>query len=160
MNAVGNYATQAELKARFDGDAEVAYLTDTEETLTPDTAVLDDCIEAAEADINSRIGKRYATPVVVTGNTELTALLKRKTLDLAEVFLLMRGPSVSEQKEKQSERVMEWASKVAAGTFVLSGAATPPSTTSRDPLAYWSGSNRDLTDVETRIFSRETMSGL
>ena len=44
----------------------------TEDTGTPDTGVLDDCIESAEADINSRIGKRYATPVVITSNTERT----------------------------------------------------------------------------------------
>jgi phage gp36-like protein len=157
---MGNYATQAELKARFDGDAEVAYLTDTEETGIPDTGVLDDCIESAEADINSRIGKRYATPVVVTGNVELTALLKRKALDLAEYYLLVRSPSISDQKEKQAERAWEWAAKVADGTFVLSGAATPPSTASRAPLATWTGSDRDLTDVTTRIFSRETMAAL
>jgi phage gp36-like protein len=148
------------LKTRFDGDAEVAYLTDTEETGTPDTGVLDDCIESAEADINSRIGKRYATPVVITANTELTALLKRKTLDLAEYYLLARGPSISDQKEKQALRVYEWADAVASGKFILSGAVTPPSTASRAPLASWSGSDRDLTDVDTRIFSRATMSGL
>ena len=157
---MGNYASQAELKTRFDGDAEIAYLTDTEESGTPDTGVLDDCLESAEADINSRIGKRYKTPVTVSGNTELAALLKRKTLDLAEYYLLLRGPSVSDQKEKQAERIWAWADKVSDGTFVLSGAETPTSTTSRDPLAQWTGSDRDLTDVETRIFSRETMSGL
>ena len=157
---MGNYVSQAELKTRFDGDAEIAYLTDTEETGTPDTAVLDDCIESAEADINSRIGKRYATPVVIAANTELTALLKRKTLDLAEYYLLARGPSVSEQKEKQALRVYEWADAVSEGKFVLSGAVTPPSTASRDPLASWTGSDRDLSDVDTRIFSRETQSAL
>ena len=157
---MGNYVSQAELKSRFDGDAEVAFLTDTEETGVPDTGVLDDCIEAAEADINSRIGKRYKTPVVISGNTELTALLKRKTLDLAEYYLLARGPSVSDQKEKQALRVYEWANAVSKGEFILSGAVTPPSTTSRDPLASWTGSDRDLSDVPTRIFSRETMDAL
>lgn len=157
---MGNYASQAELKDRFADDTEVAYLTDTESTGTPDTTVLDDCIENAEGEINSRIGKRYATPVTVSGNTELTALLKRKTLDLAEYFLLMRGPQVSEEKAKRHDRVLEWADKIADGTFVLSGASTPASTASRDPLASWTGADRDLTDVDTRIFSRETMSGL
>ena len=157
---MGNYVSQAQLKSRFDGDAEVAFLTDTEETGTPDTGVLDDCIESAEADINSRIGKRYATPVTIAGNTELTALLTRKTLDLAEYYLLARGPSVSDQKEKQALRVYEWADAVAKGEFVLSGAVTPTSTASRDPLASWSGSDRDLDDVDTRIFSRETQSAL
>lgn len=159
---MGNYATVAELRLRFaDGD-EIDYLTDTEVSQDPDdeASVLDDCIENAEGEINSRIGKQYATPVTVSGNTELTALLKRKTLDLAEYFLLLRGPSVSEEKERRHDRVLEWADKVGDGTYVLSGASTPASTASRDPLAQWSGSDRDLTDVETRIFSRETMSSL
>lgn len=157
---MGNYLSQAELKARFADDTEVAYLTDTESTGTPSTTVLDDCIENAEGEINSRIGKRYLTPVVVSGNTELTALLKRKTGDLAEYFLLLRGPQVSVEKEKRADRVLEWAAFVADGTFVLSGAVTPTSTASRAPLASWTGSDRDLTDVDTRIFSRETMAGL
>jgi len=72
----------------------------------------------------------------------------------------MRGPSVSEQKEKQAERVIEWAKSVAKGETVLVGAVTPPSTASAGPLAAWSGSDRDLSDVPTRLTSRETMSAL
>lgn len=155
---MANYATTTELQARFNSAEEVALLTHT--VGTPDTTVLTDMLESAEGDINSRIGKRYATPVVVTSNTELTALMKRKTLDLAEFYLLREGDRVSDLKEKQGESVLVWANKIGDGTFILSGAVTPPSTASRDPLAAWTGSNRDLTDVDTRIFSRETMAGL
>ena len=155
---MANYATTTELKDRFNSEEEVALLTHT--VGTADTDVLTDMLESAEGDINSRIGKRYATPVTVSGNTELTALMKRKTLDLAEFYLLREGDRISELKERQGESVLKWADAIAKGEYVLSGASTPASTASRDPLASWTGSDRDLTDVTTRIFSRETMSGL
>lgn len=155
---MANYATTSELQARFNSAEEVALLTHT--VGTPDATVLTDMLESAEGDINSRIGKRYATPVVVTANTELTALMKRKTLDLAEFYLLREGDRVSALKERQGESVLLWADSIAEGRYVLSGAVTPPSTASRDPLASWTGSDRDLTDVDTRVFSRETMAGL
>lgn len=155
---MANYATTTELQARFNSAEEVALLTHT--VGTPDATVLTDFLESAEGAINTRVAKRYATPVVVSGNTELTALMKRMTLDLAEFYLLREGDRVSALKERQGEAVLEWADRIADGTYVLSGAVTPPSTASRDPLAEWYGSNRDLDDVETRIFSRDTMSGL
>lgn len=152
---MGNYASTDELQTRFADAIEVSYLTDTEDTGTPDSAVLDDVLEGAEGSINSRIGKRYLTPVVVSGNTELTALLKRHTLDLAEVFLLMRGPSLSDAKAFQRDRVLEWADKVGDGTYVLTGAVTPESTASRDPLSQWSGGNRTIPDSSGRLFTRD-----
>lgn len=157
---MGNYASQSDLKDRFDGDAEVAFLTDTEETGTPDTDVLDDCIESAEAEINTWIAQRFQTPVDVSLDTELARLLKRKTIDLAEVYLLRRGPQVSEEKEKQEDRVLSWAKSVGKGEAQLTGAVTVASATTRAPLASWTGSDRDLGDVPTRIFSRDTMSSL
>ena len=157
---MSHYASTANLKTRFADDLEIAFLTDTESTGTPDDDVLTDVVEAAEASINSRIGKRYLTPVVVSGNTELIALLKRMTLDLAEVFLMMRGPSVSEAKQLQMDRVLEWADKVGDGTYVLSGAVTPPSTASRDPLAQWSGSERTTPDSSPRVFTRTSAARL
>lgn len=157
---MGNYASTSDLTDRFDGDAEVSYLTDTEETGTPDTDVLTDCIESAEAEINTWIAQRVATPVDVSVDTELARLMKRKTIDLAEVYLLRRGPQVSDEKVRQEERVIEWAKAIGKGEARLTGAVTVESTGSRDPLASWTGSDRDLTDVPTRIFSRETMSSL
>lgn len=154
---MGNYATTAELQARFASAEEAAFATDTESTGTPSSTVLDDAIEFAEGEINSRIGKRYATPVVVSGNTELTALLKRKTLDIAEWHLLGRSDHVSEVKTSRYERAMDWADGVSEGKFILSGAATPPSTTSRNPLASWSTNDRDVEDDAARICTRETM---
>lgn len=163
---MGSYATVSELKTRFADDEEVAFLTDSEASGSPDSDVLDDCLESAESDINCRIGKLYKTGAGLvalltgTGGSESIAMLRRKTLDIAEYYLLLRNPSQAEQKKEQYLRALELFDKIGDGTFVLSGAITPPSTVGRDPLAYWSGSDRDLTDVDTRLISRETASGL
>lgn len=157
---MGNYATAAELISRFANEAEVSYLTDTEATGTADAGVLADCLEDAEAEINTWIAQRYKTPVDVSVDTELARLLKRKTLDIAETYLLMRGPSIAENKTAQLERTIEWAKAVGMGQAQLTGAVTATSTTTRTPLATWTGANRDLTNVETRLCSRETMGSL
>lgn len=155
---MGNYASNAELKARFEDSTEVAELTDS--SPTPDETVLTAIIAAAEGDLNSRLAKRYKTPVDVSVDTELAATLKYKTLDLAEIYLLRRGDHVSETKDKQDDKVLEWAEMIAKGEWVLPGAVTPISTTSRDPVSQWSGSNRTLSDSSPRVVSRETMSKL
>lgn len=157
---MANYATVAELEDRFPSTADAAFATDTESTGVPDPLVLADALEAAEGAINSRLAKRYATPVAVSGNTELTALLKRYTLDLAEWHLLCRSDHVSEVKKERADYVLAWADMVAKGDYVLSGAATPPSTGGRSPLASWSTNTRTLADDTARIVTRSTMGRL
>ena len=154
---MGNYATSAELKTRFADDTEVAFLTDS--APTPDEAVITDVLEAAEASIDTRIGKRYKTPVAST-DTGVIALMKRMTLDLSEVFLLQRGRTIGEDKEKQMDRVLEWADRIADGTYVLPGASTWDSTVSRNPVASYSDSTRTLDDGVGRVVTRETMARL
>lgn len=157
---MGNYASNAELKGRFADDEEVAYLTDDADTGTPTDSVLTDVVEAAEAEINSGVAKRYLTPVDVTLDTELAALLKRKTLDLAEYYLQRRDDNVSEVKSLQGERVLEWVEKIATGDRVLTGAVTVPSTASRGDMAAWSDSGRTLNSTSKRVWTRETMTRL
>jgi len=160
---MGNYASNAELQTRFEDVEEVAFLTDTEADTppsTPDQDVLTDVIEGAEGDINSRIGKRYATPVDETVDTELAATLKRRTLDIAEVYLLQRGGVVTEAHQRQLDRAIEWADKVSTGEFVLPGGVTPTSTASRNPVSEWTGSNRTLASTSPRLWTRDTTANL
>lgn len=153
---MGNYASTAELETRFEDTAEVEFLTDKTEGTGVDTAVLDDVIEAAEAEIDAALSKRFATPVTITDNVPLTALLKRKTLDLAEFYLHRRGEAASEVKIVQAQRVLDWLDKVVAGERNLVGAVTVASTTSADPRGTWTSSNRELPDTSARRFTRET----
>lgn len=160
---MGNYATNDELQTRFEDVEEVAQLTDTVSVpppSTPDEAVLTDVIENAEGELNSRFAMIYSTPVDVSVDTALAALLKRKTLDLAEVHLLWRGDHASEAKLLQYNSALEWADQIANGELALPGAVTPTPTASRGPLSAWSGSNRTLSSSSPRIFTRETQSRL
>jgi phage gp36-like protein len=159
---MGNYASTAELTARFQSSAEVAYLTGDEATGTAETSDLNDVIERAESEIDSAIAMRYKTPVAsASGATaETMTLLKRMTLDLAEFYLLRRGPGVSEFKSQQKQDVLDWCEKAAKGERVLTGATTWTSTGSRDPLAYWSDSTRTQPDDSGRLFTRDSASAL
>ena len=157
---MGNYASQAELQTRFEDTAEVEFLTDKAEAAGVDTDVLDDVLEAAEAEIDAALSKRFKTPVNITSNTPLTALLKRKTLDLAEYYLQRRGEDASEVKRLQAERVLEWLDKIVEGKRNLVGAVTVESVACHDPRASWSASNRELPDTSARVFTRETQGRL
>lgn len=152
---MGNYASQAELQTRFEDAAELEFLTDKTEGSGVDTDVLDDVIEAAEGEIDSGLAMKYATPVDVSVDTALAALLKRKTLDLAEVYLHRRGEAASDVKQDQLDQVLEWIEKMATGKRRLVGAVTVDSTTSGDPRGTWTDSGRS-TDSTDRYFTRET----
>lgn len=153
---MGNYASTAELQTRFENVAEVEFLTDKDPGTGVDEDVLVDVLEAAEAEINSGIGMRYLTPVDVSVDVELTALLKRKTLDIAEVYLHRRGEGASEIKLAQLEQALAWIEQMSLGKRVLIGALTAASTASRDPRATFTDSSRDIPDDSGRIFTRRT----
>lgn len=153
---MGNYLSEAELRTRFENDIELEFLTDKGEGTGVDTAVLDDVIEAAEGEIDSALSKRFLTPVVVTGNAPLTALLKRKTLELAEFYLQRRGEGASDVKDQQAQRVLDWLDKIAKGERNLVGAVTVPSTASNDPRTTWTDSAREIPDGSSRIFTRQS----
>lgn len=158
---MGNYLSTAELLTRFPNDADAAFFTDDEGAGAPTTAHLNDLIESAEGMINSRLAMRWETPVDVSVDTELSNTLKRMTLDLAEALMVSnRSERMSEAKQAQLDRVIEWADKLSEGKLALPGAVTPVGPTSRDPRASWSGSNRKLTSTSPRIFSRDSMGPL
>lgn len=167
---MGSYLTTTELKTRFENDAELEFLTDKAEGSTPDEAVLTDVVETAEGEINSGLAMRYATPVDVSIDTTLAALLKRMTLDLAEVYLHRRGEGASEIKTEQRDRVLEWVEQMATGKRRLVGAVTAASTASDNPRAGWTDTSRTLNDTGVagnqgrdrsgRIFTRKSSSRL
>ena len=158
---MGNYLSTAELLTRFPDDADAAFFTDDEGAGAPTADHLNDIIEAAEGMINSRIGKLWATPVDVALDTELSNTLKRHTLDLAEALMVGgRSERLSEVKQGQLDRVLEWADRIGDGTYVLPGGVTPAGPTSIDPRAAWSGSNRTLISTSPRIFTRDSTAQL
>ena len=151
--------SRADLEARFEDLAELAALTNSD-TGTPDTAVEDDCIESAEAEIDSRIGMRYATPVVVSINASVASILKRKASDIAEYHAYSRGSIVPDIQIARYDAAVEWATRVGEGVFTLPGASTVPSTTGRAPRLQHSSGNREVASDDPRQWSRDTVGGL
>lgn len=156
---MGNYATQADIQDEFNDSTELAYLTSGDASVL-DTDALDDAIDAAEADLNTRIAMRYATPVSVSSDTTLAALLKRQTIKITRYYLFGRTNILPDRVAVDYQNALDWADKIADGTYAMSGAITAASTTSRDPRLEWSDSSRTLDDDGGRYFSRDTMSGL
>ena len=158
---MGNYLTTTELLTRFPDDADASFFTDDEGAGTPVTTKLDDIIETAEGLINSRLAMRYATPVDTTIDTELANTLKRMTLDLAEGLMISgRSERISDAKQAQMDRVLDWSDRIANGELVLPGGITPAGPASRAPRASWDGSNRTLSSTSPRVFTRESMRAL
>lgn len=155
---MGDYLTQADLKGRFDNDEAVAFLTGTENTGVPDSDVLDEVIASAEAEVNMALAGRYETPVSST-DAATTAAVKLLALDVAEARLRGRKKPVSEDTQRQLDRIEETLVRLEEGKAALPGAAVPTSTTSTVEPS-WSGSNRVINDDSARIFTRETAAGL
>jgi len=154
---MSNYATTAELIARFEDDATVAHLTDTPGGAI-DTDVLTEVLEGAESFINSFVAKRYLVPVVVSGDTGLAQVFNKHTLDLAQYDLLARGDLVSEAKVALRDNAVQWCKDIAKGVITLPSANTPTSTASRDPVVDYGYGDAD-SDSE-RVFNRSKVDRL
>ena len=158
---MGNYLSTTELLTRFPDEGDASFFTDDEQAGVPLGTKLDDIIETAEGLINSRLAMRYATPVDVSIDTELGNTLERMTLDLAEGLMISgRSERISDAKQVQMDRVLDWADRIAKGELMLPGGVTPAGPTSRDPRASWDGSTRTLSSTSPRLFTRESMRAL
>ncbi|KKM76399.1 hypothetical protein LCGC14_1380550 [marine sediment metagenome] len=155
---MGNYATTTDLANRFENDAAVAHLTDTAETGTPDTDVLDEVISGAEGLINSYGARKYDIPFS-TSDTGFASFLKSLTLDIA-VFNLVgaRGDLASEAKTTAYEKALEWLEKLAEGKVIPPATATQTTTAARDPVAAFGTAGTG--DSSKRLFSRSTQANL
>ena len=155
---MGNYATTAELTARFLNSTEAAFLTDVEESTTPDAAVQAEVINDSEGLIDSYLSTRYAVPVDVSGDTVLAARLKGVTLDLAGHRLLVRQDLESDAKQRANDEAIDWLKGIAEGLVNLPSAATLPSTESENPqIAFGTAGTSDSSN---RLFTRATQGGL
>lgn len=155
---MGNYASQADLKARYEDDVAVAHLTLDEETGTPNTAVLDEVIDDAEGEINSYLAARYLVPVDVSSDTGLAARLKSLTLDLATYKLELRTGHVTDERGKAHDDGIAYLDKISKGAVFLPAAAAPASTASRAEVARFGTAG--TSDSSNRLFTRATQAKL
>lgn len=157
--ADGDYITEAQVKALFDSETELSYLTGDSATGTVDEADLDDAIEYAEGEINVRVGVRYKTPVSST-ETSVNEFLRRVAADLCFYRLMARKPPVSDTTTDRRTHAIETLDKIAEGDLVLPGAVTAASTVSRGDLLDYSDASRTASSNSGRSFTRETMGRL
>lgn len=159
---MGNYCSATDLLGRFGSSEEASFASDNEATdsTTYSSAVFNECIGAAEGKMDSYIGQQFLTPVDVSSNVSLAALLKSVALDLAEHYVLIRSPESADRKKEQHDLQIAWLEKIAAGELVLTGAETLASSEGKGVEAFWSGSNRTLDSDGPRQFARSTMEAL
>lgn len=152
------YATTANLKARFENDATVAFLTDDQDTGTPDDAVLQAVIDRAEGEINSYAARKFAVPMAVT-DAPFAAFMQAITLDMAVWYLVgHRGDIVSEAKQKGYDDAVLWLEKLGKGEVEPPMSSTPEATVTRDTqFAYGVGSDESSSN---RKFTRSSQGGL
>jgi len=108
------YATLQDLQDRI-GPSNYLKLTDDEGTGQPNETRAQEALQAAEAEVDSYLSRRFKVPVDVTGEDEAAALLKSVTLDLAEYRLHARRPPVPEDVRIKAEVARLWLEKVATG---------------------------------------------
>jgi len=157
---MGNYATTSDLIARFEDDEAVAHITDNEDTGTPDTDVLNEVINDAEATIDSYVSVRHIVPVVVANDSVLAARMKSVTLDIAVWKLCARGDFASEAKTRAYDDALEWLRGVASGKVMLPAAAVQAVTQTNLPAGSWGIPGEQVSGENQRLFSRQTQENL
>ncbi len=158
---MGNYASTAQLTARFESSADLAFLTDSEDTGVADTDVLTECINGAEGEIDGYIGMRYDVPVDVSGtDDQINGLMLSMTLDMAIWNLLKRFTTPPANVEKSYDDRVKFLIGVAAGTIMLPSGTPLTSTTVNAPGASWGIAGESVSGTSQRVFSRADMENL
>ncbi|MGQ9650623.1 MAG: gp436 family protein [Phycisphaerae bacterium] len=139
-----SYATNADIQERL-GTATYIELTDDTGSGQPDEDKVTEARLAAEAEIDSYLGRRFAVPIDAGGQPVLAAMLKRLTLDLAEYRLRMRRSPVAEDARLQCEAALLWLSRAASGEVALPTTIELSSNSGLGPAAETAGGKRLLT---------------
>lgn len=113
-----SYATNADVQTRV-GTIRYVQLTDDSASGVADESKVTQARVAAEAEVNSYVGRRYAVPVSTAGQGDVAAALLAVTVDLAEHRLYERRPPVPEDVRRRREAAIQWLEAVASGAVVL-----------------------------------------
>ena len=158
---MGNYATTADLIARFESTVALAHLTDSVDDGAADTDVLDEVINDAEGEIDSYMGGKYAIPVDVSLSTVLAARMKSMTLNIATWNLTaIRGDIVSDSKTRAHELLIEYLTKMSTGELSMPSATPIPTTTTELPGGSWGTGDAASDRTSQRKFTREKQKNL
>jgi phage gp36-like protein len=144
------YVTTTQLRDRL-GTALYARLTDRVNGTTASDTVAQQIIEEAEAEANSYLARRYATPVDLAAHPEIADALEGAALDLAEHRAWRTSPfasAIPARVELAYEAARQWLSAVAAGAVDLPGSSPLPPRTSENDGPRFTAQPRRFTSQE------------
>jgi phage gp36-like protein len=148
------YITISQLSERL-GTTIYARLTDRVNGTTADATVAQQIVDEAEAEANSYLARRYATPVDLVAHPELAGILAARVLDLAEWAAWKSTPFVSDPPARVQSlyaEALRWLAEVAQGGLSLPAAAPANSPTADDDGPRYV--------AEPRAFTADELDGL
>ena len=135
------YASATDLTNRL-GTRTAAELT-ADSGSTPDTTKLTEDANAASAEVDGYLARRYAVPIDLAAHPELAPLLKGITLDLGAYRTHCRRQPVPEEISKARQAAVEWCLRVSRGEILLPATTTPTPTTADSPMTSHGGAERN-----------------
>lgn len=145
------YVTNGDIEARL-GTADYVQLTDDAGTGSADEGKVDEARQGAEGEVNSYLARRFATPMSLSGEPELAAVLKSIVLDLAAYRLHGRRPPIPADVVRRRAEAVSWLSQVAAGNIELPLVNAPQGPAAQGIVGRAEGS--------ARLMSRESLENL
>lgn len=148
------YVTTGQLESRL-GAPLYARLTDRASGTTADETVAAQIVAEAQAEADSFLARRYATPVDLAAHPELAAILEARVLDLAEWLAWKSSPFVSDCPQRVyrlHEAARRWFEDVARGRTTL-----PASSPAAGPTACENGPRYR---GGRRVFAADELDGL
>lgn len=150
---MSTYATLAELKTRLGtsvSDPVGIYdqITDRVAMVVANDTVGQELVEAGTSEINSRLARRYLTPIDVSIDAALASTLKEFNLVISEFkgyALHPAKPRIPDRVSAAYRAIIEQLDAIAAGDSALPGAAPIPSATSSGPRVTAVGNDRQFT---------------
>lgn len=138
------YITNADIAARI-GAALYVELTDDAGTGAADEAKVTEARQASLAEVDSYLARRYQTPIDLSGEPEVSAVLKAVSLNLAIHRLHGRKPPVPDDVSSARLDAISWLQRVAAAEAELPARAPVQESVVRGILGETSGPVRTMT---------------
>ena len=144
------YITTTQLSARL-GSTLYARLTDRVNGSVADATAAQQIVDEAEAEADSYLSVRYATPVDLTTHPELSNVLEARVLDFAEHAAWRSSPFVNDVPERIQTlyaAALRWFESAAAGAVNLPSATPAAGPTAEDDSPRYTARDRTFTGDE------------
>lgn len=146
------YITQADVRNAY-GENRFALLADQNDDNLSDTASADAAIAAAEAEVDSYLGHRYALPLpgtedaAIPGNNTVPPNIHFRCVDIAVYRLAKDHDQLTKERRKRYEDAKSWLGMLARGQVSL-GSAEPPPTRNGGVVRTGPARTHQLTDTD------------